>query len=128
MKVTPQLNLLNDIRQAIAHSTKMLDENKSERMLLIKKISNAKMTIKAGEYTISKMQTANVETFFVRMTLTQMKKELQELRQSLLVLETVRAVEIVKFRAMHNQLDRFGVALDPERKRQADIKRAKGEV
>ena len=128
MKTLPDSHLLNDIRQAIANSKKMLDENKAERLLLIKKISKAKLIIKAGEHTESKMQTANVNTSFVMMALAQMRKELQELRQSLLVLETVRSVELAKFRAMHNQLDGFGVPFDPKRKQHADNNRKRGDV
>lgn len=128
MKVVPQENLLNDIRQAIGQSKKLLDSNKIQRMSLIKSIQKAKLSIKAGEHTTSKMQTASVNASFVLMVLAQMKTELQELRQSLLILETVRAVELVKFRAMHNQLDRFGVPFDPERKQLADNHRKNGDV
>lgn len=123
MRIAPSETLLNDIRQAIRHSKKMLDNNKIERMSLIKKISHAKLIIKAGEHTVSKMQTASVDTTFTQMALTQMKTELQELRQSLLMLETIRTVEMVKFRAMHGQLDKFKAPFDPERKREADNNR-----
>lgn len=123
MKVKIKPELCDEIRQAIRDCKQSLDGNKQERKRLIKLISELKINIRAGEHYASKMQTAGIDEWYIRAELSQKNKNLQELRHQFVTLSAIHEVELARFRAMHRQLDKFGVPFDVERHKQSKCKK-----
>jgi len=123
MRVKPNDKLLSDLRGAIDESRSSLNTNKSERKKLMKKISAEKLSMRVGEHYASKMHEADIKNLYVLDIVAKHRAQLMNLRHDLLVLETIRNVELARFREMHKQLDNFNVPFDAQRKAEADAKR-----
>lgn len=123
MRVKPKDNLIADLRQAITESKQSLDTNKAQRKRVMKSIAQVKLSMRVGEHYASKMRDAEIKNTYVLDVVDTHRKNLTELRHELLTLDAIREVELARFRAMHQQLDKFNVPFDAERKALADSKR-----
>lgn len=123
MKVNLQQTVFDDLRVAIRQSSAKLNENKQQRLKLGKKIARIKLNIRAGEILCSKLQTAEIDAWYVRAELEKKRAELMDVRRELAIIEVQRELELSRFRILHKTLDKFNEPFDRKRKEEADIGR-----
>lgn len=114
----------NNIRNDINMLREKLDDVKKKRKSLMKKISELKLSIRAGDRVISMQYHAGLKecNCYIKYFIDQEKTTLSELKKELLICDYERDVDLCKFRELHRQLDKMGIPFDPVAKqRKMDI-------
>lgn len=114
MKIVLKPEFAQQLRQVIAETRKVLEENKTYRKTLFKQIGELKMSIRSGERLSSAVVTNLLDNSgYVRSVITEKQRQLRHMREQLVSAEIFREIELAKFRILHEQLDRFNVPLNP---------------
>jgi len=114
----------NNIRNDINILRDRLDTIKKKRKSIIKTISNLKLSIRAGDRVVSMQYHAGLKecNYYIKYFIDQEKLSLSKLKKELLICDYERDVDLCKFRELHRQLDKMGIAFDPVAKqRKMDI-------
>jgi len=114
MKITLRPEFLNQIREEIAETRKVLEDNKNYRKTLFKQISAVKLNIRAGERLSSLVVEEKLDSSgYMRDVITEKQKVLKNLREQLVSAEIFREIALSKFRVLHTQLDKFNAPFNP---------------
>ncbi len=113
MKAKLTDHVLDDVRESIRSAKRSLDMIKETRKSLIKQIRDVKENIRQGEVAFSSSTNATAQNF-IKGELKIKRMFLTSLRQQMLYQELLRDLELVRFKALHNTLDKSKVPFDPE--------------